>query len=214
MERAAKCAPPLEDAELKTIWRSAQGFYQRISQEDDYVPPEEWNPEKSGFRYAPDDRTDVGQARLLGRYFSHELHYSPATDFIRYDGACWQETKPGARAVAHALTDLQLEEAESAVADAMKRMAENGAQHLLMMFGYATDETAQLLPIPYVLACDALERLAGLKSPILLPDAKCQVTYDYDRERIDTFLISTQHSADADLKDVRAAVQRVMEQTA
>ena len=132
MERAAKCAPPLEDAELKTIWRSAQGFYQRISQEDNYVPPEEWNPEKSGFRYAPDDRTDVGQARLLGRYFSHELRYSPATDFIRYDGACWQETKPGARAVAHALTDLQLEEAESAVADAMKRMAENGAQHLLI----------------------------------------------------------------------------------
>ena len=132
MERAAKCTPPLEDAELKTIWRSAQGFYQRISQEDNYVPPEEWNPEKSGFRYAPDDRTDVGQARLLGRYFSHELRYSPATDFIRYDGACWQETKPGARAVAHALTDLQLEEAESAVADAMKRMAENGAQHLLI----------------------------------------------------------------------------------
>lgn len=132
MERAAKCAPPLEDAELKTIWRSAQGFYQRISQEDDYVPPEEWNPEKSGFRYAPDDRTDVGQARLLGRFFSHELRYSPATDFIRYDGACWQETKPGARAVAHALTDLQLEEAEGAVADAMKRMAENGAQHLLI----------------------------------------------------------------------------------
>ena len=132
MERAAKCVPPLEDVELKTIWRSAQGFYQRISQEDDYVPPEEWNPEKSGFRYAPDDRTDVGQARLLGRYFSHELRYSPATDFIRYDGACWQETKPGARAVAHALTDLQLEEAESAVADAMKRMAENGAQHLLI----------------------------------------------------------------------------------
>ncbi len=132
MERAAKCAPPLEDAELKTIWCSAQGFYQRISQEDDYVPPEEWNPERSGFRYAPDDRTDVGQARLLGRYFSHELRYSPATDFIRYDGACWQETKPGARAVAHALTDLQLEEAESAVADAMKRMAENGAQHLLI----------------------------------------------------------------------------------
>lgn len=132
MERAAKCAPPLEDAELKNIWRSAQGFYQRISQEDDYVPPEEWNPEKSGFRYAPDDCTDVGQARLLGRFFSHELRYSPATDFIRYDGACWQETKPGARAVAHALTDLQLEEAESAVADAMKRMAENGAQHLLI----------------------------------------------------------------------------------
>ncbi len=90
----------------------------------------------------------------------------------------------------------------------------DGAGDQGMMFGYATDETAQMLPIPYVLACDALERLAGLKSPLLLPDAKCQVTYDYDRGRIDTFLISTQHSADADLKDVRAAVLRVMELTA
>ena len=90
----------------------------------------------------------------------------------------------------------------------------DGAGDQGMMFGYATDETAQLLPIPYVLACDALERLARPKSTMLLPDAKCQVTYDYDRERIDTFLISTQHSADADLKDVRATVQRVMEQTA
>ena len=90
----------------------------------------------------------------------------------------------------------------------------DGAGDQGVIFGYATDETAQLLPIPYVLACDALERLARLKSPMLLPDAKCQVTYDYDRERIDTFLISTQHSADADLKDVRATVQLVMEQTA
>ena len=90
----------------------------------------------------------------------------------------------------------------------------DGAGDQGMMFGYATDETPQMLPIPYVLACDALERLAGLKSPLLLPDAKCQVTYDYDRERIDTFLISTQHIADADLKDVREAVRSVMEQTA
>ena len=90
----------------------------------------------------------------------------------------------------------------------------DGAGDQGMMFGYATDETPQLLPIPYVLTCDALERLAGLKSPLLLPDAKCQVTYDYDRERIDTFLISTQHIAGADLKNVREAVRSVMEQTA
>ena len=54
----------------------------------------------------------------------------------------------------------------------------DGAGDQGMMFGYATDETPQMLPIPYVLACDALERLAGLKSPLLLPDAKCQVTYE------------------------------------
>lgn len=132
LQRAQQCSPPLDDAELKTIWRSAQGFYQRISKQDSYVPPEQWNAEHSGgFTYDPDDRTDVGQARLLGRYFSQELRYSPATDYIRYDGSCWQETKPGSQAVAHALTDLQLREAEDAIARALHQMSENGAQELI-----------------------------------------------------------------------------------
>ncbi len=132
MDRAAQCEPPLEDAELMTIWRSAQGFYQRVAAQGSYVPPEQWNAERSGrFVYDPEDRTDIGEARLLGKLFSQELRYSPATDYIRYDGACWQETKPGARAVVHALTDLQLEEAERAVAEAIQKMTANGAQELL-----------------------------------------------------------------------------------
>ena len=136
LKRAAKCEPPLDDDELKTIWRSAQSFYQRISKEEDYVPPEEWNAERgSGFKYDPPDRTDVGQARLLGTYFGQELRYSPATDYIRYDGSCWQETKPGAQAVAHALTDKQLEEAETAMAEAVKALRETGAQELLSKHG-------------------------------------------------------------------------------
>lgn len=136
LKRAAQCQPPLDDAELKTIWRSAQGFYQRISQEDGYVPPEEWNAERSGgFTYDPDDRTDVGQARLLGRHFSRELRYSPSTGFIRYDGSCWQETKPGAQAVAHRLTDLQLEESLAAIDAAKARMTDSGAQALVEKLG-------------------------------------------------------------------------------
>ena len=43
MERAAMCGPPLDDAELMTIWRSALGFFQRISKEDSYVSPEPWD---------------------------------------------------------------------------------------------------------------------------------------------------------------------------
>jgi putative DNA primase/helicase len=130
--RAAQCDPPLDDVELKTIWRSAQGFFQRISKQDSYIPPEQWNAEHpSGFTYDPDDRTDVGQARLLGRHFSQELRYSPATDYIRYDGSCWQETKPGAQAVAHALTDLQLEESENAVVAALEQLTATGAKMLL-----------------------------------------------------------------------------------
>ena len=61
MRRAAQCDPPLDDVELKTIWRSAQGFFQRISKQDSYIPPEQWNAEHpSTFTYDPDDRTDVG----------------------------------------------------------------------------------------------------------------------------------------------------------
>jgi len=89
-----------------------------------------------------------------------------------------------------------------------------GAGDQGMMFGYATDETPEMLPLPYVLACDAIERLANLKSSCLLPDAKCQVTYDYRRKRIDTFLISTQHTADVDLKDVHCLAMRVMSDVA
>ena len=142
LQRAEKCVPPLEDAELATIWRSAQSFYQRISQDENYVPPEKWNTEDAPrFTYEPDDRSDVGQARMLAKYFGQELRYSPATDYIRYDGACWQETKPGAQAVVHALTDLQLEEAENAVAEATKQLKETGAQALIQGMGRKKAET-------------------------------------------------------------------------
>ena len=132
LQRAAQCDPPLDDTELHTIWHSAQGFYKRIMTEDSYIPPEQWNAEPSGkFIYDPDDRTDVGQARLLGKYFGRELRYSPATDYIRYNGACWQEAKPGAQAITHALTDRQLKEAKNAVFGALKQMNATGAQALI-----------------------------------------------------------------------------------
>ena len=132
LERAEMCDPPLDDAELKTIWRSAQGFYQRVSKEEGYIEPLHWNADKSGkYMYQPDDPSDVGQARVLAKYFSDELRYSPATDYIRYDGKCWQETKPGAQAVAHAMTDLQLEEANRALASAITILVNTGAQALL-----------------------------------------------------------------------------------
>lgn len=90
----------------------------------------------------------------------------------------------------------------------------DGAGDQGMMYGYATDETREMLPLPYVLATEALDRLRNLRSPILLPDAKCQVTYDYKRKRIDTFLISTQHRADVSLEDVKHLVHGVMRDTA
>ena len=62
------------------------------------------------------------------------------------------------------------------------------------MFGYATKETGKMLPLPFVLATEAIDSLQTRRHSALLPDAKAQVTYDYRRRRIDTFLISTQHT--------------------
>ena len=91
---------------------------------------------------------------------------------------------------------------------------QDGAGDQGMMYGYATDETRCMLPLPYVLATEALELLKRLDNPILQPDAKCQVTYDYRKKRIDTFLISTQHREDVPLEDVRHLVEGVMRDVA
>jgi S-adenosylmethionine synthetase len=90
----------------------------------------------------------------------------------------------------------------------------HGAGDQGMMFGYATVETPELMPIPYAVATHALELLRSLASPLLLPDAKAQVSYDYTEQRITTFLISTQHIADCSVEDIRPVVEAVMETAA
>lgn len=89
-----------------------------------------------------------------------------------------------------------------------------GAGDQGMMFGYATNETEEYMPLPYVIATKALLNLKKLNHKGLKPDAKSQVSYDYSNNRIDTFLISTQHSENMDIKEVRAVVKEVMIKTA
>ena len=89
-----------------------------------------------------------------------------------------------------------------------------GAGDQGMMFGYATNETPELLPMPYVLATYALRLLRDLKNPMLEADAKSQVSFDYTNWRITTFLISTQHRDGFSVEDIRPMVESVMEATA
>ena len=127
-DEAKHCDPPLENEELMTIWHSAKKFYSKISKQADYISPELYNAECS---YKPNDFSDVGQAEVLAKYFSNELRYSPSTHYLRYNGRYWQETEPGAQAVAHELTRRQLNEALGELLSAEMLLKTTGAQDIL-----------------------------------------------------------------------------------
>jgi len=90
-----------------------------------------------------------------------------------------------------------------------------GAGDQGLVFGYACDETPELLPYPIWLAHRLVERQAHLRKtgaiPWLLPDAKSQVTAVYEQGRvvgIDTIVLSTQHEKGVDQREIREAVAR------
>lgn len=132
LEAAASCDPPLSQTELNGIWRSAVKFGKKVSQQSGYIPPEEFNdptPRK------PSDYSDVGQAAVFAEFCHDHVRYSPATDYLVYDGVCWQESKSRAQAALHEFTDAQLEEAEKHVRDTEAYMDNTGASALIAELG-------------------------------------------------------------------------------
>ncbi len=112
LEHAQKCDPPLDEGELKTIWHSAVGFYRKkVKNGDGYVPPEKYNEEFAAASLKPDDYSDIGQAKVLCREYGEELAYTDATEYLRYDGTHWAESKQMAVGACEEFLDLQLQDA-------------------------------------------------------------------------------------------------------
>ncbi|MDR0993091.1 MAG: methionine adenosyltransferase [Verrucomicrobiota bacterium] len=95
-----------------------------------------------------------------------------------------------------------------------KATAEQGAGDQGMMFGYASDETPELMPMPIILAHRIMRKLTDLRKSGKLawarPDSKSQVSVEYDENgvpiRVSTVVVSTQHSEDVSNKKLREEI--------
>ena len=100
--------------------------------------------------------------------------------------------------------DDAYEERHDHSADPLDRQ---GAGDQGLMFGYACDDTSQLMPLPITMAHRLAEQLSRVRKdgaiPYLRPDGKTQVTIEYDEnnrpQKLDTVVVSTQHASDIDL---------------
>ena len=90
-----------------------------------------------------------------------------------------------------------------------------GAGAPALMFGFATDETPEYMPLPLILSHKLMRRIASLRKDkvikYLRPDAKAEVTVEYDADgkpvRVDTVVLSTQHDPDVSLEQIQADVK-------
>ena len=132
LKKAELCNPPLPESELKMIWRSASKFGNKVSNQEGYIPPEQYN---SDCRLKPEDFSDVGQATVLATEYKDILRYSPSTDYMVYNGSFWEESKPKSQGVSQDLTERQLAEAETEMKKAMDELVKNGGMEILVSVG-------------------------------------------------------------------------------
>lgn len=126
LKEADRCDPPMDPEELKTIWGSAVKFMKKVQSEPGYIPPDQYDGFDATRSLKPEDYSDIGQAKVLAREYGNELKFTDATDFLRFTGEYWYESKQMAVGAAEEFLDLQLADAESQVEIAMQVLVDMG----------------------------------------------------------------------------------------
>jgi len=124
LEEAKKCDPPMDDEELTAIWNSAIKFARKVQGQDGYVPPDDYNSDFDSLR--PSDFSDIGQAKVLTREYGNELCYTDATDYLRFNGEFWMESKQQSVGAMEEFLDLQLQDAIDEVESALNALVALG----------------------------------------------------------------------------------------
>lgn len=107
-------------------------------------------------------------------------------------------------------TSLEAKEESSVVSEELIGAGDQG-----MMIGFATDETPEMLPLPFALAQRLARRLTACRKegrlPYLRPDGKTQVTLEYDEEgvalRAEAIVVSSQHDPEVDIETLRTDIK-------
>ncbi|MGC0315979.1 methionine adenosyltransferase [Kitasatospora acidiphila] len=173
-------------------------------------------------RVAVETLITTGQVHIAGEVTTKA--YAPIAQLVRdtileigydsskkgFDGAsCGVSVSIGAQSpdIAQGV-DSAYEQRQGDPTDALDQQ---GAGDQGLMFGYACDDTPELMPLPITLAHRLAERLSCVRKdgtvPYLRPDGKTQVTIEYDGDRpvrLDTVVVSTQHASDVDLETLLA----------
>ena len=127
LAEAERCVPPLDSEELAAIWNSAMKFYQqKILPDPEYVDPETYGNDFRSVSLKPPDYSDLGQAKALVKECGDELCFTEATDYLRYDGKRWLESRQMAYGCIEEFLDLQLADASDQLESAVQELLDLG----------------------------------------------------------------------------------------
>jgi len=154
LQRAADCEEPLGEIELKTIWSSAVGFFnKKVASDPDYKAPEEYNDDFGNFSLKPDDFSDAGEAAVFAREYSDIVRYTDGTHYIHYTGECWDESALSGLLPYMEFIDLQLADARETLSMAKENLIGAGVDEPTVAIGGRTLEKA----------CDTDEKFQALE---------------------------------------------------